>query len=367
VSQLGFRTSGRVHHRRWTSCLAVLIAMAVLGGAVGFATIKGKEYLAQAFTVPDYSGPGEGTVVVQVTRGQSNRDIAVTLEEKGVVKSAEAFTRAARQDSRALGIQPGFYRLRARMSAKEALELMLDPTSRISDRVTIPEGRRLTQVVEILSKKTNIPEAEFLAALKDPESLGLPPYAKGKPEGVLFPATYDFDPGTTATSLLQAMARAHIEVAEELDLVRKAKEMGRTPLEIVTVASLVEAEARRPEDFGKIARVIYNRLEAGKKLQLDSTVHYAVNQYGRITTTQEQRANPSPYNTYVHEGLPPGPINAPGKAALKAALDPTPGDWMYFVTVNPDTGETKFAKTLAEHEEYVRKFQAWCRANKGRC
>ncbi|WP_020573708.1 endolytic transglycosylase MltG [Actinopolymorpha alba] len=367
MSELGFRTSGRVRHRRGRGCFAVLAAVVVIGAAAAFVAVKGQSLLAGAFTVPDYSGSGAGEVVVQINQGETSREIAATLEQKNVVKSSEAFTQAARRDSRALSIQPGFYRLRSQMGAKEALGLILDPNSRILDRVTVPEGRRLSRALEILTDKTKIPESEFTAALKAPQDLGLPPYAKGKAEGFLFPETYDIDPGTSATSLLQEMTTRYTDVTESLGLVQGAKELGRTPLEVLTVASLVEAEARRPEDFGKVARVIYNRIEEGQRLQFDSTVHYAANVSGRVSTTAKERSNPSPYNTYVHKGLPPGPINSPGKRALEAALNPTPGDWMYFVTVNPDTGATKFARTYAEHERFVAEFQRWCRANADRC
>ncbi|HZC26972.1 MAG TPA: endolytic transglycosylase MltG, partial [Actinopolymorphaceae bacterium] len=195
----------------------------------------------------------------------------------------------------------------------------------------------------------------------------LPSYAKGRPEGFLFPATYDIDPGTTAASILHEMTGRYADVEKKLGLVAGAHNLHRSPLEVVTVASLVEAEARRPEDYGRIARVIYNRLGDDRRLQLDSTVHYAINTYTRPSTTAKERANPSPYNTYVHAGLPPGPINSPGERALNAALHPTPGTWLYFVTVNPDSGLTKFATTFTQHDAFVAEFQKWCRAHANRC
>lgn len=367
MSELGFQTSGRVRHRRGRGCVAVLLALAVIGGLGAVAVIKGRALLSDVFSVPDYTGSGQGQVVVQVEQGESSTDIADTLERKGVVKSAEAFTRAARNDSRALSIQPGYYRLREQMAAKNALGLLLDPDARIMDRVTVPEGRRVSQIVSILSDKTKIPESEFEQALKDPSSLGLPKYARGKAEGMLFPATYDVDPGTTAASLLSDMAKRHNQVSAQLGLTDSTAQSDFDPLQVVTVASLVEAEARRPADFPKVARVIYNRVAKNQRLQLDSTVHYAINRYDTPSTTRAERANPSPYNTYVHPGLPPGPINSPGERALRAAIHPAEGSWMYFVTVNPDTGETKFATTLAEHERYVRQFQSWCRTHSDRC
>jgi UPF0755 protein len=132
--------------------------------------------------------------------------------------------------------------------------------------------------------------------------------------------------------------------------------------DVVIKASIVQAEARQKKDMGKIARVIDNRLARKMNLQLDSTVSYATNDFG-VTTTAAQRRSTSRYNTYRYAGLPAGPIGNPGEEALKAVLDPTPGSWIFFVAVNPDTGETKFAQTQAEHDAYVKEFQAWLRTH----
>src|SRR5918998_1759727 len=145
-----------------------------------------------------------------------------------------------------------------------------------------------------------------------------------------------------------------------------AKKLKLDPYEVLIVASIIEKEVRRPEDRAKVARVIYNRLAEDMKLQMDSTVTYALNLKG-TTTSKEQRNSRSPYNTYRYKGLPPGPISAPGKAALEAAAEPENGKWMYFVTVNLDTGETKFATTDEEFQKLVAEFQAWCQSNQGRC
>jgi UPF0755 protein len=374
VSQLGFQTSGvRVKHRnRARSCLAVVIAAVVLIGAAGVLAIKGRDWLESAFATPDYTGQGTGSVTIQVSNSQTATDIGYTLEEKDVVKSAEAFIKAAKREPRSRSIQPGYYQLRAQMSGEAALALLLDPEARERSEVTVPEGRRLTSAVQELATRTGLPKADFDAVLKQPESLELPAYAKGRPEGFLFPAKYPTDPGTTAEDVLFAMVQRYKEESTRLQLEARAQELGYSPLEVVTVASLIEAEVRQPDDFPKVARVIYNRLGDKQhpwlqKLQFDSTVHYAVNKAGNVATTAADRANKSPYNTYVHKGLPPGPINSPGAKALEAALSPADGDWLYFVAVNPDTGETKFASTNSEHDKNVKEFQAWCRKHKDRC
>ncbi len=164
---------------------------------------------------------------------------------------------------------------------------------------------------------------------------------RATPEGFLFPATYDVAPDATAESTLKQLFKAYDTAADKAGVTRT----NRTPYEIVIIASLVEAEARHAEDYGKVARVVYNRLEKGMPLQFDSTVNYALNADKQIVTNQDLGVD-SPYNTYKNTGLPPGPINSPGLAALQAAVNPTAGDWLYFVTTNPKTGETKFADHL---------------------
>src|SRR5690606_16365559 len=168
--------------------------------------------------------------------------------------------------------------------------------------------------------------------------------------------------------LLKRMVAEFNRGAKDIKLEDRASSLGLTPLELVTVASIVEREAgsANPDDRARVARVIVNRLAQDMPLQMDSTVHYAVNDYATTTTTDEQRAVDSPYNTYKHKGLPPGPIAAPGRAALEAATSPAAGDWLYFVTVNLDTGETRFAVTYEEHEANVALFQQWCQANPGK-
>jgi UPF0755 protein len=155
--------------------------------------------------------------------------------------------------------------------------------------------------------------------------------------------------------------------AQNVDLTGRASALGLTPAEAVTVASLVQAEARRPQDLPKVAQVIYNRLDYGEPLGLDSTVHFAVGSRGEVFTSDEQRQIDSPYNTYLNVGLPPGPINSPGEAALQAALDPAEGDWIYFVTVNLDTGKTLFADNATEHAANTERLRQWCYAHPGRC
>lgn len=365
MSQLGLDTPTEERTRRrrrrggWRSALAVLIALTVIVGGLGGALYVGASFLGSRLNSPaaDYEGTGSGTVQVEVEPGQTATDIAATLHEAGVVRSAEAFAEVASEDDRSIGIQPGFYALREEMSARSALDLLLEPTSRLETNVAVPEGSRLSEIVTLVAKDTRFTKKGVTEALDKGKALGLPPYAGGDPEGYLFPATYSVDPGTSEEELAAAMVARFTEAAEGLKLEDRARRLGITPGEAVVIASLVEGEARLEPDYAKVARVVYNRLEAGMALQFDSTVNYALDA-DKERVRQDDLEVDSPYNTYLHTGLPPGPINSPGAAALEAALSPAAGDWLYFVTVDLEKGTTKFATSYDEFLELKRELAA---------
>jgi UPF0755 protein len=298
------------------------------------------------FGTPDYSGTGTGAVLVQVHPGDSARAVGATLVADGVVKSVRAFTRAADADNRSRSLQPGYYQLRQRMSGKAALALLLDPTSRVRGRVTLPEGIPLSKVVERLVTYTELTRPDVLAALQNPAVLGLPAWAGQHPEGFLFPATYDVEPGTAAVDALQMMTEKFAEVSAGLDLEARARALGLTPYQVVTIASLVEAETPLDADRPKVVRVILNRLAKGMPLQLDSTVNYLLTQKKARLSLQDL-AVASPYNTYQHTGLPPTPIDSPGEKALEAALSPAQGNWLYFITIDK-AGHSLFTSSYKE-------------------
>jgi UPF0755 protein len=308
----------------------------------------------------DYSGAGTTPVRVEIKEGQSTRSIATTLHDAGVVKSTGAFVNAARGNPRAATIQPGFYKLKKEMKASVALTALLSDKNRLNKPVTVPEGLRLTDTLKTLATRSGIPLKEFQAAVKKPTGLGLPDFANGRPEGFLFPATYDVTPGTTAEDLLQQMVGSFTSMADDVDLANRAHVVHLTPDEVIVMASLIEDEGGRQEDFPKVARVLFNRLHKGMRLELDSTVTYGLGIH-RLTTTPAERAKDTPYNTYLHAGLPIGPISSPGRAAVEAVLAPASGNWLFFVTVNPETKETKFASTFEEHQKNVQEFQEWLR------
>lgn len=335
-------------------------------GLGAFVYVKGvdaiKHWISSS-SVADYHGQGHGSVIVQVKSGDTASDIGDQLASQHVVKSAAAFTDAARGDDRSRLIQVGYYRMRLQMSGQAALDLMLSPTSRVDSSVTIPEGYRASQILATIAAHSKLTTAALAQAYKNTAALGLPSYANGHAEGYLFPATYSVTPGTTAPSILHDMTSKFAQEANAVGLVKGAAALHMSPGAIVIVASLIQAEASRAQDMPKVARVIYNRLKDGMMLQFDSTLHYALNSTGHVTTTQQQRASNSKYNTYKFYGLPPTAIDSPGELALKAALHPATGSWLYFVTVNLRTGLTLFATTFAQHEQDNQQYYQYCQTS----
>ena len=310
-------------------------------------------------SAPDFSGPGQGKAIVSVVRGDSISGIANALTEADVVASPEAFINAANANAKSKSIGPGRYSMLKEMSGAGAVELMLDPKSRADSRLVLPEGLRINQSLAQASAATSIPVETFSESLKNAQALGLPGYAKGNAEGFLFPASYDLAGDETADTTLQMLFQRFNQASKEMNLEASAAALGRTAYDVMKVASLVQAEGH-PNDYAKIARVIYNRLAIGMPLQLDTSVAYGLGITKLSLSANELRSN-TPFNTYVNPGLPKTPINSPGAAAIKAALNPAKGPWLYFVTVNLDTGETKFAKNYnkflkakAELQNYLR-------------
>jgi UPF0755 protein len=356
----------RRRRRKASGCLPVILVLTVVAGLLYFGVMWGKDWIEDQFGDPeDYPGPGTGSVTFEVEAGDSISQMGRNLEEAGVVASAEAFTDAASDNPDATGIQVGFYPLKKEMKASDVVEILVDPSQIMTTQITFPEGLRVVDIVELLVENTDFSKAQFEKVLANPDRLGLPDYAGGNPEGYLFPSTYGFGPNATPATMLQAMVERWQQAADDADLEGAAERLGYTPHELMTVASLVEAEGRG-DDMPKIARVIYNRLEnVGTngtigRLQLDATVNYAHGRGIGARTSSEDRDIDSPYNTYRYAGLPPGPIEAPGDAAMLAAANPADGDWYYYVTVNLKTGETKFAATPEEHAQNVQELNEYC-------
>ncbi|MFC6084796.1 endolytic transglycosylase MltG [Sphaerisporangium aureirubrum] len=350
------RSRRRQRRQRRKGFAAFLLAMIIIVGVVGAGGYFGFTWI-RGLTIPkDYTGQGTGEVIVTIKPGQSATEVAQTLVDQGVVASERAFVNAIGAAGKSASLQPGEYKLRKGMAAVNAIPL-LDPERRLKTTLTLREGLRLSQVLEQLSTATGRPVREFQRAAKNGKELGLPAYAKGKLEGFAFPATYEVSPRTPPDELLSGMVERFDHAAEEADLVAGARRVGLTPLQVVTVASIVQAESGRYEDMPKVARVIYNRLNRTPPmlLQMDSTVMYGLGEYG-IAATHEQLKSKSPYNTYARAGLPPGPIGNPGDHALEAALNPADGPWLFFVTVDPKKKITKFTDSESEFLQLVEDF-----------
>lgn len=358
-------TMTRDYHRTsgsWLkSVIAVLVSLAVIGGGGFLIYHKVTEYQGA-----DYTGAGQSDVTVTVKSGESVSQMGDLLVAEDVVASRNAFMRAAKKEKRTNNIQAGTYKMKTRMPAADVVAVLVDPSNIVNNRFTVPEGLRNTHVLEQVSSATGIALGQLTAASKDP-SLPVPSYAQGSSEGFLFPDTYTFEPDFTASQVLTRMVDRFNQVAADENLEKRAAAAGRSPHDVLVVASIIERETSDHKYAPLVAEVIYNRLAQGMRLQSDATVAYANNLEGKVTTTDEERGLNSPYNTYMVDGLPPTPISNPGKAAIDAALAPASGDYLYFVTVNLDTGETKFASDSAGHDQNVKEFQTWCQANSDHC
>ena len=349
--------------RSLPGCLAVVVALAVVLVLAYVGVTRGVAWVSDQFGEPDdYAGPGTGKVSFEVNEGDSAAAICRNLKNDTVVASVDACIEAARANPESTAIQVGFYEVKKEMTSADAIAILVDPANLVKNTVTIPEGLRVEDMVDVLAENTDFSKREYEKVLENTKALGLPAYANGNPEGYLFPSTYEIGPESTPEIILAGMVDRWEQAAEDADIEAKAEELGYTPAELMTIASLVEAEGRG-DDMPKVARVIYNRLtgdETDGLLQIDATVNYAAdNELGAVPTEADLELD-SPYNTYQNPGLPPTPIEAPGDAAIKAATNPANGDWYYYVTVNLATGETKFAETYDEFLEYKQELQDYC-------
>jgi peptidoglycan lytic transglycosylase G len=317
--------------------LAFLLVLVVLAGGA-FAYYR---YSTGA------SGPSRPVGIV-IPSGATASDVGRILEDAGVVRSELAFRLAA--GSRGLGssLQAGEYELRTNMTVDQALAALESGPIVETVTVTIPEGLEIEEIADTVAKTMRFDASSFVEAATSGEH-PLPPYLPEGTEtleGFLFPKTYEFDPQADADQVIATLLAQFEEEASTLNWGR-AKELGLSPYEVVVAASLIEREARAEEDRAKVSAVIHNRLEEGMALQIDATVQYALPEKNRLLTEADYQFE-SPYNTYLHPGLPPTPIASPGLASLEAALNPAEEDYLYFVVVDPETGAHEFAETYDE-------------------
>lgn len=356
----------RKRRRHWLTSLVIVVTLVAIG-VLGYKAIGiMRDASAQATHAEDYKGEGEGEVTVTIPEGASGVDIGDILQSKGVVASGKAFTNAVKNNPKGNTIQPGTYKLKNKMSANAALQALLDPESKGDHTLTIPAGVSKQIVKDRLKKVGNFTDEQIEAAYADTAGIGLPAEAGGNVEGWLAPGTYDVSENATPKDLIKKM------VSQTVTRLKEFKVSKEDYQKVLTKASIVEREVNREQYYGQAARVIENRLEQtdGEThglLQMDSTVQYGLGRYGGIPSEAETQDANNPYNTYVHKGLPPGPIGSPGEAAVKAVLNPPAGSWLYFVTVNLETGETLFASTSEEQKANTKKLNDYCSKNKEIC
>jgi UPF0755 protein len=342
--------------RRLGGVLLGVVSIAIVGSlvAVGVTSISGLlSEVAERLTdeqYEDYSGPTGPEVEIVIQPGDGGEQVAQKMVDADIVASFEAIIRPMRLSNPV--IYPGTYLFPTKMSGAAALALLVSGENRVVLEITLREGLRLDQMLSRLSEQLDIPLAELEAAV---EQIDLPEGAPNA-EAMLFPATYRFDPGVSAERVVNTL---HNRLIQELDSFGLSL---AEDYDVLIIASLIQAEASIEEDFYKVSRVIQNRLDDDMLLQFDSTVNYGT-KGTTVTTSDEQRADDNPYNTYRYKGLPIGAIGAPGSLAINAALNPVEGDWIYFVTVNLKTGETVFNRDYADHLIAVKDFLSFLREN----
>ncbi|MEV0080174.1 endolytic transglycosylase MltG [Nocardia neocaledoniensis] len=358
---------------------AVLVVLFV--AAAGFAGYK----LMSGFTPPeDFAGPPGAPVVVQVHSGDTATQIAESMKEKGVVASAEAFYEAAVRNSNMNGVQPGFYAVQQNSPAEHAVTTLVSKSSRVGNLV-VSEGRQLHDQHDVntgarkegiytkiaaascigtapSAKCVTYEQLDAAGASTDLTALGVPDWAKASVaaapdrrrqlDGLIAAGTLDFDPSGGPVDILRQLITTSAAQYESTGLLRSGATNQLDPYQTLIAASLVEREAL-PPDMPKVARVIVNRLRIDQPLQFDSTVNYSLDKT-EVATTDADRAEVTPWNTYAMSGLPANPIAAPSLKALEAMENPEPGTWLYFVTID-QKGTTLFTESYAEHLRNIQK------------
>ena len=289
---------------------------------------------------PDFECAGsssKSTVSIDVSSGETGLEIARELFDKDVIASSESFFRLAVADPKAQLIAPGIHVIDTKICAQQALEQLLD-SKRIAGLISVSEGAWISEI-----KKLFVAAGYPQADVKEAFANAVIPEPFTQLEGLLFPAQYSFAQGTKAQEALSKMIARGLAEVEKVGFLSKQSQY--SPQQLMTIASIIQAEGGSG-DFEKVSRVIYNRLKIGMPLQMDSTVHFVMKARGDIFLSTKSTLINSPYNTYRKYGLPPGPIGNPGANAMKAALSPAEGDWLYFITVAPQ--DTRFTTSLDE-------------------
>ncbi|WP_329165053.1 endolytic transglycosylase MltG [Streptomyces sp. NBC_01267] len=353
--------------KRRSGCACFVVSAVLVGGLGGVGYFAYSFYQSRYAPLPDYEGTGTSPIQVEVPRGTGTGGIGRLLKEKGVVKSVDAFVDATHKNPKAKVLQAGVYSLNQHMSAANAVMAMVD--SKNLNVLIVPPGTRDKQVYSAIDAKLKLKAGTTEGIAKDKaDQLGLPSWAKGHKElkdpleGFLYPASYPVGDGMKPEDILKKMVAQADEAYSKQDLAGAAHKLGlENEFQVITVASLVQAEGKYKNDFDKVARVVYNRLksnntETAGRLEFDSTINYMRKQSTLdVGSVDALRKIKDPYNTYDIKGLPPGPIGNPGTDALHSAMNPASGPWYYFVSVTED--KTVFAATNAEQNRNREKYQ----------
>lgn len=353
------KPSKKVRRRRRLLALFLTLVVFVAAIAVGAQFIKpllGNDKAA------DYPGPGTGEVTVSVQPGEGTRSVATKLESGKVVANADTFLQAFSSSGGTLS--PGDYTFKMEMKNSDAVSVLLGNDKSKVIYFALSAGLRVGESLQAISEGSGVSLQQLKAFSDAPGQFGLPANAKNL-EGYLAPGEYRFPLGTTAKDILQSLVKGTTDELVAQGITDPAKQY-----EAVIVASIVQAEGGQAE-YGDVAGAIYNRLKPNDQtsgyLQVDSAVTYGLGTKSFNFTDEQRQDKSNLYNTYANPGLPPGPIGSPGKTAIDAAAKPKTNDYLYWVTINLDTKETKFSKTLDEHNVYVHQYNTWCQANVGRC
>jgi UPF0755 protein len=376
---------GKKKRSRVKWIVGIVVVLLILGGAgFGVAQVYGFGYYA------DWSGDGTGDVIVEVSNGDTLRDIGNTLLSDGVVASANAFVKASKTNAAIGNVQPGFYELRAHSSGASAVALMASPKAKVGvlqvkpgtmdDDTTTPKGAPAPGIISAIAKatcatvngkSTCVSADQLRQAIETtpPAQLGVPGWAvpavtaadpKHRLEGLVTPGIYSLKPGETALQTLKrilAQSDAQLQTAGLPSATQQNS--GFSAYQVLVLASIIQRESGTSADKPKIARVLYNRLAATdptvNKLSLDSTVDYALDK-PQVLTSPAERAGAGPYDSYDTAGLPPTPISSPDTGSIQAAMQPSAGTWLYFVLCEKD-GSSCFADTYAEQQANVAKAQ----------
>ena len=333
--------------------LAVVLATSCVVILVGGLRHGAPRIVATKEVAPDYPGPGGQPLEFTVESGQGADQVGANLVKAGVVKSTAAFLHAITSTQSESRLLPGVFDLRLRMKASDVVAILTD-SSKAGGFLQVRAGERVRDVVARAAQLSGVPQSEFDALIQAKGEGILPQEAQGNFEGWLQPGEYDVRKAGSAKAILSNLVSKRVEHLDQLGVPG-----GQDRQTILNTASITEAEVNKSEYYSKVARVIENRLAKGMPLGMDSTVAYSNNVSALKLTDAMLKNADDPYNTRVHPGLPPGPIGSPGDEAIQAVMHPEAGDWLYFVTVNMDTGETRFSDNPDQFNRDVKEYKAW--------